>query len=458
MKPRFLLQLLLLFFIGHALLAQNGYHTKKGTTTLGHYWEYLPPGYDSSGNTSYPIIIALHGCGEKAFLTNSCDSQGPFTGDPMVQLDKLLKNGLPFETKTRMDKGERMCFKNPVTDVDECFIIISPQLNNGFFGTQWDLSKLNDFVEQVKQEYPVDLKRIYLTGLSLGGFAAWNYAQRHPDKLAALIPISGGGDSKIPACNLNRLPIWAFHDTFDHVVKVTTTTSMENKIKGCGNIRVTLYETYNTDSTRDSTHSAWVKAYSNRPSPTETYRLKVIERLNGVSSPVPDNFTVYNWLLSHKRAGLGPILNVEPNKTVATSSTTITSTVTKLDVASSIQSYHWEYVPPSSNPPTAPVLVNATTATLTVNNLTTGNFRFRLTVTDNRGYIDTDEIVVKVEITQPLVLPGKIEAENYTSQSGVSQLGSDEVGDGRYVGSISRQHKHRGLYRLPCQCVSGRNF
>jgi predicted peptidase len=88
-------------------------------------------------------------------------------------------------------------------------------------------------LEHVEKSYPVDARRIYLTGLSMGGYGSWDLAMRMPEKFAAVAPICGGGDEK-QAEKLVKLPIWAFHGAEDSVVPVARSRSMIEAIKKAG--------------------------------------------------------------------------------------------------------------------------------------------------------------------------------------------------------------------------------
>jgi predicted peptidase len=78
-------------------------------------------------------------------------------------------------------------------------------------------------VQQIETRYRIDPRRVYLTGLSMGGFGTWHYALAHPTRFAALVPIAGGyvqGSKAIPPniCALRRTPVWAFDGTADTIV------------------------------------------------------------------------------------------------------------------------------------------------------------------------------------------------------------------------------------------------
>src|SRR5581483_3745775 len=88
-------------------------------------------------------------------------------------------------------------------------------------------------LDEVEQKYPVDRKREYLTGLSMGGYGTWALAEKFPDRFAAVVPICGGGDEK-QAERLINVPIWAVHGADDPAVPVERSRSMIEAIRKAG--------------------------------------------------------------------------------------------------------------------------------------------------------------------------------------------------------------------------------
>jgi predicted peptidase len=108
-------------------------------------------------------------------------------------------------------------------------------------------------LEQVRQDPQVDGSRIYLTGLSMGGYGSWELAMRHPTWFAAVAPICGGGD-EARAAALKDLPLWAFHGTADNVVYPERTQRMIDAISAAGGKpKLTLLPGVG--------HNAWQPAY-----------------------------------------------------------------------------------------------------------------------------------------------------------------------------------------------------
>ncbi|NTX36017.1 dienelactone hydrolase family protein [Myxococcus sp. CA033] len=157
------------------------------------YVVYLPPGYNAA--TNWPIVIFLHGAGER--------------GDGGTnQLKRVRNMGL----QSYIDKNGK----------DYPFILVSPQTStSSYWNDQEALDSLNPFIERILSTYKVDRKRVYLTGLSMGGAGTFSYAQSFPAKLAAAVPVCNGGygasAARAQAMVDANLPVWGSHAINDPV-------------------------------------------------------------------------------------------------------------------------------------------------------------------------------------------------------------------------------------------------
>ena len=108
---------------------------------------------------------------------------------------------------------------------------------------------LNALLDDVVGKYRVDKDRIYVTGLSMGGFGTWSLAAAHPERFAAIAPICGGGNPT-DAKKLKDLPIWVFHGAKDQTVPASRSDAMVKALKEAGSERVkfTLYPDAGYDS------------------------------------------------------------------------------------------------------------------------------------------------------------------------------------------------------------------
>jgi predicted peptidase len=204
-------------------------HFEKDKTTFD-YLLYLPPGYEK-GDKSWPLVLFLHGKGDK--------------------IERLKRAGLPRRVEQKK----------------EAFVLVAPQ-QSGKKG--WSAVALGALLDDVVANHKVDKDRIYVTGLSMGGFGTWSLAAAFPDKFAAIIPICGGGNP-VNAKKIKDLPIWVFHGAKDQVVPASRSEAMVKALKDAGaeNVKFTLYP--------NAGHDAWTATYSNQE--------------------------VWDWLLKQKRAG-----------------------------------------------------------------------------------------------------------------------------------------------------------
>lgn len=204
------------------------------TVPLRH-WLYLPPGYEANGD-AWPLLLFLHGAGERG-------------GD----LERVKAHGPPM----RIARGDSLPF-----------IVVSPQCCDGRFGW-WDPEALAALLDDIAASYRVDLDRVYVTGLSMGGFGAWALAIAYPDRFAAIAPICGGGDPT-RVCALKHVPVWTFHGDADPVVPIERSQVLVDALRACGgNVRFTVYP--------GTGHDSWTATY--------------------------ENDELYRWLLSHRRRG-----------------------------------------------------------------------------------------------------------------------------------------------------------
>ncbi|MBI3469587.1 MAG: prolyl oligopeptidase family serine peptidase, partial [Planctomycetes bacterium] len=142
-----------------------------------NYLLYLPEGY-GKGDKAWPLLLFLHGAGESGNDLKQVKRHGP---------PKLVETGNELS-----------------------FIVVSPQSP----GRGWDVQALNALLDDVVAKHKVDQNRIYVTGLSMGGFGTWSLAAAYPERFAAIVPICGGGDPA-SAKRLKDLPIWVFHGAKD---------------------------------------------------------------------------------------------------------------------------------------------------------------------------------------------------------------------------------------------------
>jgi predicted peptidase len=194
------------------------------TTGDMEFLMYLPQKYDGDKDKTWPLVLFLHGRGE---------SNGP--------LSLVAKWGPPRFAQ----RGD-----------DLPFILVSPQCpRDGRWSDETRQKQLDMLLKSLSKSHRVDQKRIYLTGLSMGGYGSWTLAANHPDRFAAVVPVCGGGDP-MEADKLKSLPIWVFHGDQDRAVPFSRSVEMVKAIQEAGStdIRFTTMEHVG--------HNCWSSAYA----------------------------------------------------------------------------------------------------------------------------------------------------------------------------------------------------
>ena len=198
------------------------------TTVSANYLLFLPQDYDQKKSKRWPLILFLHGAGERGTNVWLAAVHGP---------PKIVKTKPDFQ-----------------------FIVVSPQCPSG---QTWNNDTVMALLDEITAKYKVDKSRVYLTGLSMGGYGSWSLATAYPERFAAVAPICGGGDpirilvaDKKTLGQLKSLPIWAFHGAKDDAVKLEQSEQMVNAFKKIGNdVKLTVYP--------EAGHDSWTEAYNN---------------------------------------------------------------------------------------------------------------------------------------------------------------------------------------------------
>jgi len=165
----------------------------KGKSSY-NYWINLPA--DSILNSKPPVLIFLHG----RSLSGS-------------DLNKVKRYGVISE----IEKGREI----PA-------IVIAPQVKSG----AWDPDKLLTLLKDVQSQYATDTSRVYVCGMSMGGYGTLHFIGKYPDQLTAGVALCGGGKSS-DACNLSKVPLWIQHGTADKPVPVSESRNIVKAIKSC---------------------------------------------------------------------------------------------------------------------------------------------------------------------------------------------------------------------------------
>lgn len=188
------------------------------------YRYFVPSGY--SATQSYPLILFLHGSGERG--NNNTDQLNNSANGAM----RLLDNG--------------NLAVQPV-------FMVAPQCpaNGDWSGAT--LTAALTAVDQIVAQYNIDPDRIYITGLSMGGYGTWRAVAQRPDFFAAAVPMSGGGSTS-QVDSVSAIPFWFFHAQNDPTVNVNGSINLVNALRSAG-ARV-IFTHYDTGG-----HGIWPKGY-----------------------------------------------------------------------------------------------------------------------------------------------------------------------------------------------------
>jgi len=215
---------MLFLFLGLNLFAQLDTGQIDTIICRNNTMQYLlkPPAQIDQSNPQ-PLLIFLHGAGERGGDLSIVNVHGP-----------LMEENLPF-----------------VSDV----YVLTPQCPKGIY---WDTELLYLLIKKIIASHDIDESRVYLTGLSMGGWGTWRLSIEHPELFAAIAPVCPPVDEFMFA-NIKKIkdiPVWAFHGKKDSVVPVEFTINMIEALQKLGaNPRVTIYP--------KAGHNAWSDTYSN---------------------------------------------------------------------------------------------------------------------------------------------------------------------------------------------------
>lgn len=248
MRVNFLAGMLLLLAVLQARAAdpaplQPGrFHFEKKIEADIGFLLVHPKGFDADPTKRWPLVVFLHGTPERGDNPDLVTTHGP---------PKQAKAGRDFP-----------------------FVLVAPQCPAN---ERWQNDVLLGFIDRIIETQRIDTNRVYLTGLSMGGYGTWYLGLKHPERFAALAPVCGGGQVlDVLAADhtreeLRRMPVWSFHGAKDTMVPPAESAQMVEALRGIGNrsVKSTVYP--------DEGHECWTTAYQE-----------------------PE---FYTWLLSQTRAG-----------------------------------------------------------------------------------------------------------------------------------------------------------
>lgn len=260
------------------------------------YFVFLPRGYENDGEKKWPVMLFLHGNGERGNGKDELDyvlSHGPLYEawiykkdlpfiiiSPQLHMFDMQKHGINYivnrtrkEIPRRLEKGvpRRDSPQKPqgrMTGAPEAANMknVPRLLPDGWDRVEKDLLGM---IKTVRENFNSDASRLYLTGLSYGGFGTWHLANKHPEMFAAIAPVAAWGhpDLMTPVARHN-VPVWVFAGGRDRTIKMEYFYAGINTLEELGHtrLRFTTHE--------DLAHDVWRRVYQDDD--------------------------IYNWLLEHE--------------------------------------------------------------------------------------------------------------------------------------------------------------
>lgn len=200
---------------------QHDFQLELSDYEIIHYLLYLPEEYTTDVEEKFPLLLFLHGGGESGNDIEKVKTHGP---------PKLIEEGKEFP-----------------------FLVLSPQ--NIYHKKFWDEQAVIALLDTILSRYNVDSNRVYLTGMSRGGYGAWTIAMQYPERFAALAPICGA--TPLPYARwIKDIPIWVFHGAQDETIPVEESIEIVNYLLELGaDVKLTTYPNLG--------HNSWDTTYAN---------------------------------------------------------------------------------------------------------------------------------------------------------------------------------------------------
>ena len=193
------------------------FRTHTYDTTTIPYRLFIP---ETNEKSKMPLVIALHGSGERG---DDNKKQIEYHRLATSWADPINQKGNPcFVAAPQCPVGNRW------VDVDwkkDSYSFEDISISN-------ELLTVNDLIDSLIQEFPIDQSRIYITGLSMGGFGTWYMIMKYPHRFAAAIPMSGTSSPQT-ACIIKNIPIWNFHGEVDKAVPVGGSRKIISALEEC---------------------------------------------------------------------------------------------------------------------------------------------------------------------------------------------------------------------------------
>lgn len=403
--------------------------TAKDTGTIQLYgsnikfYEFLPSGYTES-NDKFPLILFLHGVGEKGDGSNN-----PATGYP-----KVLQAGIPRLLST----GATMTFIDPVTSGSTSFIVLAPQLPNSRDG--WTNDYIDTMLDYAENNLKVNINKVYLTGLSMGSIGTNGYittSLANAQRIAAASSAAFILNTVSSVCNTISsadLPVWSFISTDDTAFSGNLTIGpFTDSINACNTGRTTplAIKTLYTGLG----HNSWDNAYS-------------------IDHTIQSPLNMYEWFLQFSRnRNYKPLARAGSDQVAyLPSGSTILNGSDSSDYDGTITGYTWSKL---SGP--SCTIVTPNSGSTIVTGMTIGVYVFRLTAADNTGATNIDD--VQVSVTNPpndATLVGYVKNSNsFTSTDAQNLTGvTTPIYIPNYVGRLKGETAPGDVLYTDVNCTS----
>ncbi|MGB8195217.1 MAG: PKD domain-containing protein [Chitinophagaceae bacterium] len=366
--------------LGICLMVSSGLYSQQVARSLTAstglfmgFYEYKPTDYNADPSKKYPLIIFLHGIGER--------------GNGSTELPRILANAIP----KYINAGHNMRFTS-LSGQQETFLVLSPQLGSEYWS--WQNIYVDEMIKYAKQNMRIDTNRIYLTGLSLGGGGTAKYVSAslaNAKQFAAIATVCGTCEwsNMCGTVSAARLPVWAFHAQDDGIVEASCTNNAINSINSCNPVVKPIKTIYPSGN-----HAIWDRSY---------------DTVHSFHNP-----NVFEWFLGHAKnlpANTMPVANAGADKTITLPLSSVSlNGNSSTDPDGSVVRASWAMI----SGPGGGWIENSAGINTNVHYLNQGVYKFELTVVDNRAGWSKDTLTVTVNPTYANIPP-------------VASAGTDEI-------------------------------
>jgi poly(3-hydroxybutyrate) depolymerase len=329
------------------------------------FYEFLPDGYNQPGSYKYPLIINLHGSGEK--------------GNGTTELDLTLQWGLG-----EMVGRQHATLKFNFFGQQQAFVVLLPQLSNDY--QDWQNFYIDSMINYAKKNLNIDTNKIFLTGYSLGGGGDWRYPStslENARRIAGIVPAAPSpGYTGNDLCNIanGKVAVWAHHSVDDDAIDVQFTRDAINGINACSPDIPALANFYAVGMHNQT----WLWA---------------MDTMNNHQYP-----NMWEWMagttrLNTKATNLDPVANAGSDITLAIPATSaVLNGSASRDPNDVIVKYTWT----QTAGPSSATIEKADYPVTNITNLQFGTYTFLLSTTDEFGAVKTDDVTVNVTGALPI--------------------------------------------------------